>query len=442
MTRSLRPALMAGAAVLCSLPLAGPAHAGTAEDHAVAQAALADLRAARTAVVGALDSYEADPAHYREAAQRAANILAGERDPAYSEKAGVPDDKVGAVGRLDALLNRNDAPVWADAVRGAEVNARAAVARLQTAAKAHELGDFQIAATEAVDSLLVAEGRSTTPDVFGGLLGALGTTVLGVPMGVRTVDACSGTVAAGWAVHGGRLGFVALAPGEALPALDTPLGVTAVAGTDGLIVLRTAAWPMVQQDCLAPATGKHAEAPPAMGGAPAAVAATRQAAATQAPAAPPASAPATPAPATASPTPAVAPAADAAPFPALYTTAQAEAGKAVYAENCVTCHGADMHGLAAPAIAGTEFLSSAADNSWSLEAIRTIVFTMMPLNAGGSLTPKQYAEVTAYILASNCLPAGGTPFPEDDSPALDQVQLHPLAHPPANRNALGVCPVG
>ncbi|MGI4978596.1 MAG: c-type cytochrome [Janthinobacterium lividum] len=431
MTCSLRPALMAGAAVLCLLPLAGPARAGTAEDHATAQAALADLRAARTAVVGALDSYEADPSHYREAAQRAANMLAGERDPAYSAAAGVPDDAVGAVGRLDALLNRTDAPVWADAVRGAEVNARAAVARLQTAAKAHELGDFQIAATEAVDSLLVAEGRSTSPDVFGGLLGALGTTVLGVPLGVNTVDACSGTVAAGWAVHGGRLGFVALAPGTALPALDTPLGVTAVAGTDELVVLRTAAWPLVQQDCLAPATGRHAEAPPATGGAPAAVAATQHAAAAQAPAAAPA--------ATAA---AAAPAADNAPFPALYTEAQAEAGKAVYAENCVSCHGADMHGLAAPAIAGTEFLSSAADNSWSLEAIRTIVFTMMPLNAGGSLSTKQYAEVTAFILASNCLPAGATPFPEDDSPELDKVQLHPLAAPPANRNALGVCPVG
>ncbi|MGI3777261.1 MAG: c-type cytochrome [Janthinobacterium lividum] len=425
MTCSLRPALMAGAAVLCLLPLAGPARAGTAEDHAVAQAALADLRAARTAVVGALDSYEADPSHYREAAQRAANMLAGERDPAYVAAAGVPDDAVGAVGRLDALLNRTDAPVWADAVRGAEVNARAAVARLQTAAKAHELGDFQIAATQAVDSLLVAEGRSTSPDVFGGLLGALGTTVLGVPLGASTVDACSGTVAAGWAVHGGRLGFVALAPGAALPALDTPLGVTAVAGTDGLVVLRTAAWPLVQQDCLAPAKGRHAEATPAPGGAPAAVAAT------QAPAAVPAAA-----------TAAATPAADNAPFPALYTQAQAVAGKAVYAENCVSCHGADMHGLAAPAIAGTEFLSSAADNEWSLEAIRTIVFTMMPLNAGGSLSTKQYADVTAFILASNCLPAGATPFPEDDSPALDKVQLHPLATPPANRNALGVCPVG
>ena len=420
---ALRPALMAGAAALCLLSAAGPARATPADDHAVAQAALADLRAARGVLIGALDSYEADPAAYRTAAQKAANVLAGERDPAYVAAAGVPADPVGTVGRIDALLNRVDAPAWVDALRGAEVNARAAVARLQTATKARELGDFQIAATQALDSLLVTEGRPSSPDVFGGLLGALGTTELGVPLGAHVVDACGAGAQAGWAVHGGRLAFVALAPGQAMPALDTPLGVSAIESADGLVVLRTAAWPMVQAECAAPKPGKQAAAVPQP--------------ATSQPAAPAAVAQAAPVAA-----PAAAPAGDGAPFPALYTQAQAVAGKAVYAENCVGCHGADMHGVAAPAIAGTEFLASAADNSWSLEAIRTIVFTMMPLNAGGSLSPAQYADVTAFILASNCLPAGATPFPEDDSPALDRVQLHPLGKAAAGQNALGVCPVG
>ncbi len=471
MIRSFRPVLLAGsAALLCLAATAGPVRADTAADHAAAQAALGDVRAAMAVITTVEDSYETDPASYRAAAQKAVNVLVGTRDPSYAAAAGTPDDEAGAIGRIDALLDRNDTPPWADPLRAAEVNARAAVARLQTAAKSRELSGFQIAASEALNDLLVAEGRPTDADVFGGLLGALGTTELGVPLGAHTVDACAAGSQAGWAVHGGRLAFVAVAPGSEMPSLDTSLGVTAVTAQDGLVMLRTAAWPIVQRDCAAKPGGKAAllqpaQAMPAAGTPGPAELASAQPTASSQPvmAEPAASQPAAAASGTAAPAAAgpratapgqgasaaaasgqadAAPVGNAAPFPTLYTASQAVAGKAVYAENCVSCHGADMHGVAAPAIAGTDFLASAADNSWSLEAIRTIVFTMMPLNAGGTLSPEQYADVTAYILASNCLPSGSTPFPQDDSPALDQVQLHPLPHPQPNQNALGVCPVG
>jgi len=43
--------------------------------------------------------------------------------------------------------------------------------------------------------------------------------------------------------------------------------------------------------------------------------------------------------------------ADAGPF----TAAQADAGRVVYDANCGTCHGADLAGAAAPALAGPAF---------------------------------------------------------------------------------------
>jgi hypothetical protein len=66
---------------------------------------------------------------------------------------------------------------------------------------------------------------------------------------------------------------------------------------------------------------------------------------------------------------------------------------------------------------------------------------MMPLNAGGSLQPKQYADVMAFLLASNCYPAGSTPFPEDDQPGFADIQLEPTPGTHPGQNELGVCPV-
>ena len=70
--------------------------------------------------------------------------------------------------------------------------------------------------------------------------------------------------------------------------------------------------------------------------------------------------------------------------------------------------------------------------------LRTIVTQKMPFNDPGSLNPKQYAEVMAYLLAANCYAAGGRPFPEHHSAALDGMQL---PNPPAGGHAdsHGVC---
>jgi polar amino acid transport system substrate-binding protein len=134
-------------------------------------------------------------------------------------------------------------------------------------------------------------------------------------------------------------------------------------------------------------------------------------------------------------------AASAAGDQAPYTQAQAQAGLKVYSSQCASCHGANLQGVAAPAIAGNDFLKTAKANKWSLQTIDQIVTANMPLSAPGSLTPKQYADVMAYLLAANCYKAGSTPFPTTPPASFAQVQIQPSTTKNAKADSNGVCPV-
>lgn len=408
--RALWPAALAGCLALGAHAAARP------DDHGQALAALSGIQAAVGDIVQSGDSFSTDPATYKAAAQRAINALVGTGDPLYDGSAGVPADPAGAIGRLDSLLDQPGDPAWAPSLRGAEINLHAAVARLQTAHAAHELMDYQIAATQALASLGMALGRGSDPGVLGGLQGALANTVLAVPQGAREVDACAALPAAApaYGTHAGHLAFVAMP--AAGGALAEPVTATAVRVQGGAVVLSTPAAAVVARLCAASASPAPTPAAPT---------------------------PAPPAPHGSNTPPASgAQQKQGAPPPALYTRAQAEAGRQVYMAQCVSCHGANLHGVSAPAVAGTDFLQTAKDNDWTLEVIRYLVFTMMPLNAGGSLQPRQYAELMAFLLMSNCYPAGSTPFPQDDQPDFADVQLQPVPGPHPGQNEMGVCPVG
>ena len=111
-----------------------------------------------------------------------------------------------------------------------------------------------------------------------------------------------------------------------------------------------------------------------------------------------------------------------------YTAAQVQAGKAQYVTSCQACHGAQLQGVSAPALAGSAFGKS----HLSISALRTIVTAQMPLTAPGSLTPAQYASLMAYLLASNCVKPSGngtTPFPTADQAAFKTVVLVGAACP-------------
>src|SRR5258706_577935 len=96
------------------------------------------------------------------------------------------------------------------------------------------------------------------------------------------------------------------------------------------------------------------------------------------------------------------------PKPALYTADQATAGAAVYAQACAACHGAQLEGVAAPALKGSVFGEMATAQSLTVDALLDVITNTMPQSDPGSLKPEDYGAVTAYILQKNGYPAGTT----------------------------------
>jgi len=94
--------------------------------------------------------------------------------------------------------------------------------------------------------------------------------------------------------------------------------------------------------------------------------------------------------------------------PALYTADQATAGAAVYSQACAACHGAQLEGVAAPALKGANFGEMATAQSLTVDALLDVIANTMPQSDPGSLKPDDYAAVTAYILQQNGYPAGST----------------------------------
>jgi len=96
----------------------------------------------------------------------------------------------------------------------------------------------------------------------------------------------------------------------------------------------------------------------------------------------------------------------------VYTSAQADRGKAVYAMNCAGCHGDKAEGgNAGPTLSGPDFTNVYKDGNAS--ALYTKISNDMPSSAPGSLTPEQYADVMAYVLSINKYPAGQAEIPKD-----------------------------
>jgi polar amino acid transport system substrate-binding protein len=395
------------------------ARAAPMNDHKVAEAALADLKAAIGEIVRADQSYATDKKVYYRSSQRAINALEGTHGSEFVAAAGSAGDEAGAIGHIDALLNRKATPVWAAPLDGAEANIQAAVAHLLDAGHAHDLMAYDIAVSRALTYLEVALGRPTEVGVLGGMEGALANTVLGVPDGATVQDGCAEPSAApSYGVHDGYVAWVALPAKEGTQALADNAGEQSVVVRNGMIILRTAAAEQVVKAC-----NTHAEvapSPPAHSAAATAQPVPEKTAAAKAPAA------------------AGAPASGA---PALYTKDQAQAGAALFTAKCVLCHGENLQGTAAPSVAGHDFLNSAKKNGWTLEALRYLVFENMPFNAPHSLSPAEYADALAFILASNCYPAGGTPFPTANNPEFAKIMIGPVpgAHP--GENSFGVCPV-
>ena len=86
----------------------------------------------------------------------------------------------------------------------------------------------------------------------------------------------------------------------------------------------------------------------------------------------------------------------------VYTTAQAERGHVAYERRCIQCHeGLEADG---PGLMDKAFLDRWREDT--LAPLFTFITTTMPGNRPGSLDAQEYADVLAYLLEANGLPAG------------------------------------
>ncbi len=293
-----------------------------------------------------------------------------------------------ALGLVDRMLDQRATPRWQPAVEGAKVNLLEAEENLKDAIGEHEMEDYQTDLTRTLASLALAVGRPSQDGVLGGLSGALANTDLAVPAGATRSDGCAMPLRSpAYGVIAGQLVYISLPRADAATQIPTNLDVRSVSVRGNEVVLYT----VHASACKRERTREVAIGVPAV--------------------------------------------------PPLYTAAQARAGKIVYTRYCLQCHGADLQGTAGPAVAGTEFLKTAKFDGWTLNDVRTTVFENMPFSNPGSLTPKQYADVMAFLLASSCYPAGTTPFPQTDQRSFASIPVAPLSGTHATNPKIGTCAV-
>jgi mono/diheme cytochrome c family protein len=96
----------------------------------------------------------------------------------------------------------------------------------------------------------------------------------------------------------------------------------------------------------------------------------------------------------------------------VYTEEQATRGKAMYAQECASCHGSELTGgEMAPPLAGGEFLAG-----WDGLTIGDLferIRISMPQNSPGSLSGQQNADILSFIFSVSKFPAGTTELPKE-----------------------------
>ena len=106
----------------------------------------------------------------------------------------------------------------------------------------------------------------------------------------------------------------------------------------------------------------------------------------------------------------------------VYSEAQAERGGKRYADQCATCHGAEMTGGAGvPGLAGVEFLFGW--NNKSLADLLEYLKQNMPPTQPGALSDSQYAEVIAAMLKANKFPPAASGEMPTDRAGLGPIRI-------------------
>ena len=96
----------------------------------------------------------------------------------------------------------------------------------------------------------------------------------------------------------------------------------------------------------------------------------------------------------------------------VYTEEQASRGQRTYDQECAACHLDDLMGDGiAPSLVGSSFFFRWSD--LSIGDMYTAIRTTMPQGAPASLSPSGYADISAYMLMKNNVPAGDMELPSD-----------------------------
>ena len=89
----------------------------------------------------------------------------------------------------------------------------------------------------------------------------------------------------------------------------------------------------------------------------------------------------------------------------VYTEAQAKRGEALYRQSCASCHGVALEGIeTAGPLTGARFTANW--NGVTVGDMFERVRMSMPNDRPGTLSRQQTADVLAYVLSVNRLPAG------------------------------------
>jgi mono/diheme cytochrome c family protein len=93
----------------------------------------------------------------------------------------------------------------------------------------------------------------------------------------------------------------------------------------------------------------------------------------------------------------------------VYTSAQADKGKALFGENCAKCHGGTLDGNdEIPPLKGAHFMAD-----WETQSVAELiarVHSTMPMDNPGKLNTESSTAVVAYLLQQNGMPAGNAPL--------------------------------
>jgi alcohol dehydrogenase (cytochrome c) len=121
--------------------------------------------------------------------------------------------------------------------------------------------------------------------------------------------------------------------------------------------------------------------------------------------------------------------------PPTFTPAQAAQGKTAYAQNCASCHGANLDdGEFAPPLKGAAFRQNWGGKT--ADTLFTFITTRMPPIGPGSLGREVYAQILASVLENNGVIAGVASLPSDTS------ALKAMVIPPSPQQGSAQSPAG